>query len=149
MNADHKKAQISSLCLMACGTMSPCGGGILADVFNLCGTEWKFQKPECLKSSYKMIENSFICAVIYFILLDPFSYFPFSKLEARDCRAVVGLLMYQLNVIALLFPHSNFNQVRERYIPSFSLIQTRVSLSYDTICPLFFHTIKTMCISIP
>jgi hypothetical protein len=120
INADHKRATASALTMIACGSLSPCGGGILADLFNLHAADWKFQKPSCLRASHKTLENSFICAIIYFILLDPLSLFSTVKvngyigqLSARDCKAVIGLIMYQMNLIGVCFPLFELNKVNK------------------------------------
>lgn len=63
----HPTIEISqSVCAaILCGTISGCGGGVVASLFNLNGPNWGFGPSSILKSPSLSIKLSLISAILY------------------------------------------------------------------------------------
>lgn len=115
--ADHLKAQGSLLVALLSGTMSCCGGGLIASAFNLTEPTWRFQKAAVFCGPHFGIEKGFVCAVCYYILRDPHGLlWPAAVLEPTDARAVTSLLMVELSLTKFFFPSWRITEVRGSFI---------------------------------
>ncbi|ORX61187.1 hypothetical protein BCR36DRAFT_341566 [Piromyces finnis] len=71
MIRDYKDPYITNsiVCLLICGTLSGCGGGILDHTFSLSKREWKYNTPSCLKGENSFSLKSTIAATLHYIIL--------------------------------------------------------------------------------
>mmetsp|Transcript_88278 Transcript_88278/g.176540 ORF Transcript_88278/g.176540 Transcript_88278/m.176540 type:complete len:316 (-) Transcript_88278:90-1037(-) len=113
LGADHLRAQGSVLVALATGTMSACGGGILSEMLGLKLPVWKFKKPTCLECSSLPIEKAFLCALLYYALVDPHRLLwpPGVAFTALEGRALIGITMFELNFALYLFPKIRVTEV--------------------------------------
>jgi len=74
MIRDYKDPYITNsiICLLVCGTLSGCGGGILDHTFNLSKKEWKYNTPSCLKGENSFsLKSTIVSTLLYIILSNP------------------------------------------------------------------------------
>lgn len=74
MIRDYKDPYITNsiICLLVCGTLSGCGGGILDHTFNLSKKEWKYNTPSCLKGENSFsLKSTIISTFLYIVLSNP------------------------------------------------------------------------------
>ena len=112
LSALDQRAQASMLVALAAGTLSGCGGGLIANAFSLTESTWQFKKAAIFCGPLFAFEKSLLCAVCYYALLNPHGFLwtaqPWSKLEARAC---VGLLNFELSLLKYAFPHWRITEV--------------------------------------
>jgi hypothetical protein len=115
LGADHLRAQQSLLVALATGTISACGGGILADMFGLQRVVWEFRRPPCLEGPSQPIEKAFLCALLYYSLRDPHQilWLPGLALNPPEARALIGIAMFELNVALYFFPSFKLTEVSD------------------------------------
>lgn len=113
LSADHLKAQNSALVALATGTISACGGGILTDMFGLQKSEWELKRPDCLEAPSQPIEKAFVCALLYYVLIDPHNFIWQAgfALDVREARSLIGIAMFELNLCLYLFPSTRVTEV--------------------------------------
>jgi uncharacterized membrane protein YeiH len=122
LDADHVKATNSMLTALVTGTMSACGGGLIAA--DMLGEEWTFGKPPALRRPTVPLQKGMVCSLFYYLLRDPhhvlrttaaagwlfrlnFAIAKEPRLVAIQARAWTGLLMYELSLHAYSFPGAN------------------------------------------
>ncbi|RKP07673.1 hypothetical protein THASP1DRAFT_24221 [Thamnocephalis sphaerospora] len=76
----------SIIAQLLCGTLAGCGGGILADAFNLASHDWHFRTPTALKSEHYDLRVSFFTALTY-ALTTPY---------ASDQLSAAGRILFTL-----------------------------------------------------
>ena len=138
--ADHARANTSILTALVTGTLSACGGGIIAaDMF---GLEWSFRKPRFLQQPTMAMQKGAACSVFYYLLRDPHSVLrttmvggvlrrgiaAFIEAEtsagrldadgtsmeshvAAHARASTGVFMFLLSLHAHLFPNTSIVEI--------------------------------------
>ena len=105
LGADHIRATKSVLTTLAAGTISACGGGVLADTFSLVHSEWGFRKPNIFRGDSLPIEKGFTCALFYYIVLSPHGMW-MNMFAAPEARAATSIVMFLISASSLLFPES-------------------------------------------
>jgi hypothetical protein len=102
-NAAHvnsKRISESVLTCILCGTLSACGGGLLHDWFSMSRSESFVSviSPAIFSigdyTSSATLTRSFICAVTYYIVLNPTGYLPlggFSLTKGEGHMLIIGL----------------------------------------------------------
>lgn len=113
LGADHQRAQASLLVALLTGTLSGCGGGLIANSFNLTESTWRFQKAAVFSGPLFSIEKSFICAVCYYTLRNPHGFLWMApQWSPADSRAATSVLMVELSLAKFTFPHWRITEVR-------------------------------------
>ena len=69
LTGDHVKATASMATALVTGTVSACGGGVLAA--DMLGDKWTFKKPPVFSRPSQALQKGMVCSCLYYLLRDP------------------------------------------------------------------------------
>jgi hypothetical protein len=95
LNAEHARARSSMAMALVCGFFAGCGGGLVHSTLSLSSKQWHFQCPAGLATSLPAfaVRTSALLAALYYGLVNPHHYLPYTPLLSRDDALVVVFLV--------------------------------------------------------
>ena len=103
VNAEHPAARRSMATALTCGFISGCGGGMVHSALSLSSPQWKFRCPSGLASSLPSfgIRMSALLSVLFYALINPHHYLPYTPLLSNDdARLVLFLIAFSQDALA-------------------------------------------------